>query len=445
MLVKEQFNKEFRQENLKEIFSNHVVYSGATGIDNMNQYAFRKQLDPQVDIISRKMIEGSYAFSKYKLKLLTKGRNKAPREISIPTVRDRIALRAMCNFLQDRFAESVKFTLPQDVIKDVKAHALSGDFDSYIKLDVSNFYPSIRHKNLRSQLRKRIRQDHILDMIFSAVTAPSVLVSRKDDKPSEVGVPQGLAVSNILAAIYLQNLDKFLSELPNVKCYRYVDDVLVLCSADKANDLAQIIIKKFSNIGLKIHCLVKVPEKSKIDLLANGFDYLGYQFTNEHISARNSSIEKLKASLAGIFTSYKHSKNKSLKILEWRLNLRITGCVFEKKCKGWQFFFAEINDEELLHKLDHYVLRLCKRFEVEIKPKKFVRTFKEISHNKYNTSYVPNFDQYEILRMKEVLVQYFSFDLTKMTDDDIRFQFHKKIGSQVKDLEVDVKGLGSGI
>ncbi|MEZ8103016.1 hypothetical protein [Vibrio bivalvicida] len=85
MRVQDQFNKEFIHENLKEIFSNHVVYSGATGIDNMNQYAFRKQLDPQVEIISRKMIEGSYAFSKYKLKLLTKGRNKAPREISIPT------------------------------------------------------------------------------------------------------------------------------------------------------------------------------------------------------------------------------------------------------------------------------------------------------------------------------------------------------------------------
>lgn len=442
MGVQEQFNKEFMHENLKEIFSKHVVYSGATGIDNMNQYAFSRQLDMQVEIISRKMIEGSYAFSKYKLKLLTKGRNKAPREISIPTVRDRIALRAMCNFLQDRFAESVAFTLPQYVIKDVKAHALSGDFDSYIKLDVSNFYPSIKHKNLRSQLRKRIRQDHILDMIFSAVTAPSVLVSRKDDKPSEVGVPQGLAVSNILAAIYLQNIDKFLSELPNVKCYRYVDDVLVLCSADQAHDLAQIIIKKFRNIGLKIHCPLKVPEKSKIDLLANGFDYLGYQFTNEHISVRNGSIEKLKASLAGIFTSYKYSKNKSLKILEWRLNLRITGCVFEKKCKGWQFFFAEINDEKLLHRLDHYVLRLCKRFGVEIKPKKFVRTFKEISYNKHNTSYVPNFDKYDIPEMKEVLVQYFSFDLTNMADEEIRFQFHKKIGTQVRELEVDVKDFG---
>ncbi|WP_158161207.1 reverse transcriptase domain-containing protein [Grimontia hollisae] len=442
MRVQDQFNKEFQKENLKEIFSKHIVYSGATGIDNINQYTFRNQLDTQIEIISRKMIEGSYTFSKYKLKLITKGRNKSPREISIPTVRDRVALRALCNFLQNRFAESVKFILPQDLIKDVKIHALSGEFDSYIKLDISNFYPSIRHKTLRSQLRKRIRQDHILNIVFSAVTAPTVVTSKKDDKPSEIGVPQGLAISNILAAIYLQNIDKFLSELPNVKCYRYVDDVLILCSSDQAHELAQTVIRKFRNIGLKVHCPLEMPEKSKIDSLVNGFNYLGYQFTNKNISARVGSIEKLKASLAGIFTSYKHSKNKSLKILEWRLNLRITGCIFEKKCKGWQFFFAEINDEELLHKLDHYVLRLCKRFKVEIKPKKFVRTFKEISYNKYNTTYVPNFDQYELPDMKEVLVQYFNFDLTKVTDEEIRYHFHKKIGSQVKELEVDVKDFG---
>lgn len=442
MRVQDQFNQEFEQEKLKDIFSNHIVYSGATGIDNMNQYSFRKQLDPQVEIISRKMIGGTYKFSKYKLKLLTKGRNKAPREISIPTVRDRVALRAMCNFLQCRFADSVKFTLPQDIIKDVKAHVLSGKFDTYIKLDVSNFYPSIRHHILRSQLMKRIRQPHILDIIFSAITASSVLSSKKDDKPNDIGVPQGLAVSNILAAIYLQNIDKFLSQLPNVKCYRYVDDVLILCSAGQAQDLAKVVIKKFRNIGLKIHSPLKVPEKSKIDSMYNGFDYLGYQFSKEHISARNGSIEKLKASLAGIFTSYKHSRNKSVKILEWRLNIRITGCVFEKKCKGWQFFFAEINDEDLLHKLDHYVLSLCKRFNVEIKPKKFVRTFKEISHNKYNTTYIPNFDRYDLAKMKNVLVEFFSFDIKNMTDEEVRYHFHKKIGSQVKELEIDVKDFG---
>ncbi|MGL6001807.1 MAG: RNA-dependent DNA polymerase, partial [Plesiomonas sp.] len=172
MRVQDQFNAVFSQENLNEIFSTRIVYSGATGIDNMNQYAFRKQLDSQVEIISRKITDGSYKFSKYKLKLITKGRGKAPREISIPTVRDRIALRALCDFLQERFASSVKFSLPQDVIKSVKDDVISGCYDSFIKLDVSNFYPSVKHNILRTQLRKRIKNDAILDVIFSAVTSP---------------------------------------------------------------------------------------------------------------------------------------------------------------------------------------------------------------------------------------------------------------------------------
>jgi len=440
--VKEQFNREFEKQNLRKIFTEHIVYSGATGIDSMNQYVFRKQLHEQTEIISRKMIGGTYLFSKYKLKLISKGRSKAPREISIPTVRDRIALRALCNFLQERFAASVKFTLPQTVIKDVKHHVQSGIFDAYIKLDVSNFYPSINHRVLRSQLRKRIREQYILDEIFSAVTSPSVLTSRHNDKPSAIGVPQGLAISNILAAIYLQNIDKFLFGLPEVKCYRYVDDILVLCSHADATALSKEIIKKFKGIGLQIHCPIAVPEKSKIDNLYNSFDYLGYKFTDEVVSARSGSVEKLKESLAGIFTSYKHSENKSEKILVWRLNLRITGCVFENKSKGWLFFFSEINDEALLHRLDHYVQRLCKRFNVGIKPKKFVRAFKEICHRKYETNYVPNFDNYPLEKMKLVLIQYFNFNLKNITDIEVKYHFHKKIGSQVKDLEVDIKDFG---
>lgn len=103
--IREQFDSHFSEENLLRIFEENVVYSGGTGIDNINQYTFRQQLKPQIEIISRKMISGDYCFTKYKLSLISKGRGKPPREISIPTVRDRIALRAMCDFLQERFDE----------------------------------------------------------------------------------------------------------------------------------------------------------------------------------------------------------------------------------------------------------------------------------------------------------------------------------------------------
>lgn len=442
MKVQDQFNKAFEQENLKKLFTEHVIYSGATGVDNLNQYAFRKQLDEQTNILSRKILNGTYVFTKYKLKLISKGRNKHPREISIPTVRDRIALRAMCNFLQDRFKSSLNFQLPQAVIKDIKTEVKSGKFDGYIKLDVSNFYPSVQHDVLRSQLRKRIRHQVILEQIFSAVTSPTVSVSKEDDEPSAIGVPQGLAVSNVLAAIYLQNIDTFLSKIPNAKCYRYVDDVLVLCDYDYAQSISKQIIVKFKEVGLEVHCPIENPQKSKIDTISSGFDYLGYEFKGSVISARNGTIEKLRSSLVSIFTSHKHSKTQREEFLLWRLNLRVSGCIFQNKSKGWLFFFAEINDEKLLHRLDHYVEKLCKRFDVKVKPKKFVRAFKEIQYKKYETNYIPNFDEYDIGQMKEVLINHFDYNLEGLSDIDIVFEFNKKVGGQVRDLEVDVKDFG---
>ncbi|MFT7413060.1 MAG: RNA-directed DNA polymerase [Paraglaciecola sp.] len=439
MTIQQQFTKHFSEENLKRIFAEHIIYSGATGIDNLDQYAFRQQLDEQVSILSRKMLAGTYQFTKYKLKLVSKGRDKAPREISIPTVRDRIAMRAVCDFLTQIYADVVTFNLPQKIIKKVKQDITSDTYTGCIKLDVTNFYPSIKHKELRSRLGKKIRDDKIKDALFSAITSPTVSFSKSTDQLSARGVPQGLAISNILAAIYLINIDKRFEAYPNIKYYRYVDDVMIFCDFNNAQAIAKDVRAQFSNIGLKMYDPIKRPDKSTIARLGKRFDYLGYQFVGDLISARTGTIEKLKASLVSIFTSYKHSKQKSEQFLLWRLNLRVTGCIYENKSKGWLFFFSEINDEALLHTLDHYVKKLVKRFNVTITPKKFVRAFKELSFRKYETSYIPNFDGYDLAKKKTVLVDYFKVNISKLSDDEIEFEFNKRINKQVKDLLVDVQ------
>lgn len=438
MTISDIFSKHFSIKKLKETFSDHIVYSRATGIDNLDQYAFRAQLDDQVEILNRKAIAGNYRFTKYKLKLVSKGRNKVPREISIPTVRDRIALRSLCNFLTEIYQGSVKFDLPQNIVKKVKSDLNCGQYDACIKLDVTNFYPSIKHKELISRLGKKIRDPSIKNLIISAVSSPTVSASKSSDLPSVRGVPQGLAVSNILAAIYLSNIDSHLKAMQSIKYYRYVDDVLIFCNLSEADEIAELVISRFRKIGLKVHDPIKAPEKSSIGPIISGFDYLGYQFSGNRVTARIGSVERLKHSLVSIFTSYKYSKQKSEAFLLWRLNLRITGCIYDNKSKGWLFFFSEINDESLLHALDHYVKKLATRFGVEISPKKFVRAFKELSHRKYDTNYIPNFDNYNLEQMKAVLVDYFGLSTDKYEDQEIEFEFKRRMSKQVKDLQVDV-------
>ena len=156
MSVGSDFAQQFSKANLTEIYRNHVVLSNATGLDNLGQTKFWASLDGERSIIERKVYAGNYNFTKFKLKLVSKGRGKIPREISIPTIRDRIALRALCDFLAMRFKGAVSFELPQHMVKKVKREAASGAYSGFIKLDVSNFYPSIRHGELMKRIRKRI-------------------------------------------------------------------------------------------------------------------------------------------------------------------------------------------------------------------------------------------------------------------------------------------------
>ncbi len=442
MSVRDRFEHFFSEDYLHRIYVENVILSSASGIDNLSKKQFWPRLNDEVSIVSRKVLDGNYPFTKYKLKLISKGRGKVPREISIPTIRDRIALRALCDFLIERYDNAVRFELPQNMVKRAKAEMESGKYSGFIKLDVSNFYPSISHQELLKRLRKRIRNPEIIKFIAGAISTPTVSRSRPTDKRGESGVPQGLSISNVLAAIYLVNIDNHYGGSTEIAYHRYVDDIFILCNYKDVYTISADVVQRFRRIGLTIHDPLKAPEKSVIGKVGDKFDYLGYQFDGQIISPREASIEKLKESLVSIFTSYKYSMAKSQEFLLWRLNLRITGCVFQNKAKGWMFFFVEINNETILHNLDRYVLQLMARFGVTVMPKRFVRTYYEIKHSKYETKYIPNFDKYTIQQMTEVLETYFKKSIALLTDEEIEYEFKKRIDKQVRDLLTDVQDFG---
>lgn len=443
MSVWDEFEKAFSIENLRKIYDENVRLSPATGIDNMTHEKFIYSLDEHINIINRKVMSGTYRFTKYKLKLISKGRGKCPREISIPTIRDKIALRALCDFLKIRFRTILDFSLPQEVIKEVKNSVYEKGYTGFIKLDISNFYPSINHEKLLRRLNSKIRDEIIISLIKNALETPTVSRPTATDKASLVGVPQGLSISNILASIYLSSVDNYLKKNQQLTYFRYVDDVLILCNSENCNEITKNTISQFKKLKLKVHDPIKNPEKSSIGSLGvKDFTYLGYSFKNDCVSARDESINRLRESLISIFSGYKYSKNHSLKFLEWRLNIRVTGCIFQGKFKGWVFFFSEITNINFLHGLDAFVLTLCKRYGVVIDVKSFIRTYYQVNHKRHESNYIPNFDKYTEKEMKGVLDNYFNINTAGLTSKQIKYNFLKKISRQVKDLETDVKDAG---
>ncbi len=289
------FKSRISIENLHETYNQHVYYSYAIGIDNISHTQFNKDLNNELTLINRKISKNKYKFSRYKLKLLSKGKGKPPREIYIPTIRDRVLLKVIQKFLKEVFKNEVTQDLPQNIIRELKLDLASKRYDTYIKVDIKDFYPSIDKDILLKKIRFRVRSSE-----FTHLLRDSLNPSKKENIS---GVPQGLSISNILAHIYLLSLDKKLNSQSNIKYFRFVDDIFILLEASNQDKIINLIQSEFSKLKLKIHPITEKNSKSKISLIRNGFDYLGYTYYSNQFSVREGSINNLRNSIVECFTS----------------------------------------------------------------------------------------------------------------------------------------------
>lgn len=130
MSAAKSFKKIFTRKRLQEIYTDRIKNSGAIGLDRVRPANLDKHLTAELDHIVEKVHRGEYRFTAYKEKLILKGASSPPRQISIPTARDRIVLRALCNCLSDVFPMA-KLTLPQTVIDSLKNALKSGVYAEY--------------------------------------------------------------------------------------------------------------------------------------------------------------------------------------------------------------------------------------------------------------------------------------------------------------------------
>jgi len=440
MSVTKEFNSLFSVKSLREIYFTKIQQSSTVGIDRISRRSFENNnFKESINVINRKVLNGTYRFAYYKEKLISKGRDSYPRVVSIPTIRDKIALKALSEFLNSIYSSLVNDEIVQTIIDKVKKAIQSKGFDYYIKIDIKNFYPSIDHDILLKTLNKKLHKKEIIALISRAIKQKTV--SNPQDMRTEQGkgVPQGLSISNILANIYMINFDQKHGNQPNYQYFRYVDDILILCIQNDVDEILNEIKADIKDLKLELNI-----EKTQPGIITDEFPYLGYLNTSRGFSVRKKSINMLKDSLIKTFTQFKYSGNRiNEKILEWRLNLRITGCKFENQKYGWLFFFSQIDDLELLFHLDWFVERMLTRFKInpqKVRIKKFVRTYHEIINNLSHTKYIPDFSELENDEKRKILKEIFLFkNIDKLKDDELELKFNRTIYKSIKDLEKDIQ------
>ena len=219
-----------------------------------------------------------------------------------------------------------------------------------------------------------------------------------------------------MAEIFLIDFDKWVEQqFPDSAYFRYVDDILLLCPIGKAIEYSDEIINKLSGktYQLSVHPLEGNSTKSNLGELNDGFEFLGYRYINSKFSVRKASINKLENSIAKLCTALKYKKraleeayredeagfhnayNFELQKFKWKLNLKITGCIYNNKRYGWIFYFSQLTDTKILYLLDGIVRNILIRFgldTLQIAPKSFLKAHEIIQRSTRPNKYIPNFD-----------------------------------------------------
>lgn len=110
--------------------------------------------------------------------------------------------------------------------------------------DISGYYDNIEINTLCSDLRSIGCEETIISNLSTSLKRWAHVASR--------GIPQGFNASDILAKLYLNSVDQFLSD-SGINFLRYVDDFRIFCDSEKeAKQAIRILTKVLRKKGLSL-------------------------------------------------------------------------------------------------------------------------------------------------------------------------------------------------
>lgn len=446
----------FTLENIEVVY-NKLKNKTSKGIDKIGFDAFEIKKEDHFKIINKKVNGGTYKFSPYLENLKLKGRNKLPRVISIPTLRDRIVLSILKDIIHTTFPDSINKRLPNKYIVDIKKFISANPDCYFFQTDIEQFYDKIDRVQLFKILELRFKNPILISLVKASINNSTIpyntsLDCRKNYE-SILGVPQGLAISNASAHIYLRDFDLLMSKR-KILYLRYVDDILIL--TPKPFSLAKVenVKKHLLAKNLKIHDDKKTFQGS----LKNDITYLGYKINNKNISIADKNFQNFLSSITSLFTHYKRGYLEKSRRPSWltdddetynsvfveNLNEKITGARDLNKNYGWLFFFSEITNKNLLFRLDKIIRGFFNNLDsFENKPpaslKRLVRAFYEIKHNP-KSIYINDYNSHDSpsKKLNYLVFRGYIDPAVHYSISQIEFHYNRFKNKQLRKLEKDV-------
>jgi group II intron reverse transcriptase/maturase len=286
------------QENLKDAWLNIAAKKSAPGIDNISVETFSRNVEVNLSRLSSSICNKTYTpqplivFPKEK-------KDHSFREITIPTISDKIVAKTIADFEVRRFnsllePQSYAYRPHKSATKAVKVveDAIHKSNVNYVaRIDITSFFDSLDHAIMKNMLTQYGNPQTIVDIIMLFAT------NKRFDGVQlitpEAGIPQGSPIAPVISNLYLDYFDKVMNN-NQISFLRYADDIIIFAEdADHVGNAMNLAISTLKSISLDISI-----DKTRIYEVAKGFVFLGFLFSNNGKIPCREAENNLSAKLA---------------------------------------------------------------------------------------------------------------------------------------------------
>jgi len=274
-------DKVYAPVNLDRAYEKVAKNKGAAGVDHVSVSRYKQELEHNQAMLAEQLHGGTYKPLPVLRTYIDKPGSKDKRPLGIPSLRDRIAQRALKHVIEPifeaTFSPSSHGFRPgmgcKDALREV-TRLLDAGYTQVVDADIRAFFDEIPKRRLMECVCSCIADGKILDLIQSYLDQ-GIMEEMSYWEP-EKGVPQGAVISPLLANIFLNAFDWTMHQY-GIRIVRYADDFVMLC---RNRDEAEAALKH-AEVWMRENELTLHPEKTKLvdmDINKAEFSFLGYRF-----------------------------------------------------------------------------------------------------------------------------------------------------------------------
>lgn len=290
-------DKVYAEKTLLAAWQRVAKNGGSAGVDKVSVNRFKGHASEYLKELSEELRAGRFRPQPVRRVHIPKAGGKT-RPLGIPTVKDRIVQTALKMVLEpifeNEFHPSSYGFRPgcgcKDALRDVDGLLKEG-FTWVVDADLAGYFDSIPHERMLSRVQEKVSDGRVLDLLRLFIEN-DIVEGMQHWSPTR-GTPQGAVISPLLANLYLHPLDKLVSEEYGARIIRYADDFVILCrSQQEAMGALKVVQEWVTENGLLLH-----PDKTHVcdcSQPEQGFDFLGYHFSNGRRWVRKKSMTALR-------------------------------------------------------------------------------------------------------------------------------------------------------